>query len=234
MSSPFAQAVSDHHFEEQRGPLRYRDGPETEEHDVSGYLERVDAVPEFARDVDGPLLDMGAGAGRHARAFQEHVDTVAIEPSELLVDVMADLGVDDARVADMFDLRASFDRDTFGAAFSAGTQSGMAGSLQGFRAFLGDLASVTTPDAVAHLDAYDPRHERTRDLIGFREDAAGETAYRLVQYEYDGTLGRPWLFRLFMPDELRRATTGTGWDLRDLAHGDGRWDHTYNVTLEKA
>ncbi|WP_323676754.1 histidine kinase N-terminal 7TM domain-containing protein [Halorubellus sp. PRR65] len=96
-----------------------------------------------------------------------------------------------------------------------------------------DLAYVTTPDATALFGCYDPRHEATRDLIGFRADPANRGAARIVQYEYDDELGEPWLFRLFTPDEVRDAVVGTGWRVADVETGPEGWEHTYSVTLAK-
>lgn len=234
MSNPFARALNDYHFDALRGPLRYRDGDKTEEHGVDGYFEAYDPDdPGWFSAFEGPLLDLGAGAGRHTLYFQDHLETTAIEPTEFLVEVLRDRGVADAREADMFALRDEFDRDRFRSVLCVGTHVGMAGSMAGLRRFLGDLAYVTTPDATVVFDGYDPERAGTRDLIGYREDPAEETAHRIVQYEYDGDLGEPWLFRLFTPAEIRAATVGTGWAIDDLRHPSGDWSHTYNVRLTK-
>lgn len=235
MTDVFARALRDWYHDDMQGSLRYRDGAETVEHDAAGYFESWSPEGEdsFFSDVHGPVLDMGAGAGRHALYCQRHAETTAIEPSDALVDVMRDRGVADARAVDMFSLRETFERDAFRAAYSVGTQAGLAKSVAGLRAFLGDLAHVTTEDATALFDGYDPDHERTRDLIGFRDDPARDGAYRIVQYEYGDHLGEPWLFRLFTRDELRRAITGTGWTIRERRSPEGDWSHTYNVELAK-
>jgi SAM-dependent methyltransferase len=231
----FARALVDFHRDDRQGQLRYRDGDETVEHDVSGYFEPWDArgADSFLETVDGRVLDLGAGAGRQALAVQEGADVVPIEPSDALVAVMRDRGLANATQGDMFSLREGFDRDAFDAAYSVGTQVGLAKSVAGLRAFLDDLAHVTTPDATALFDGYDPGHERTRDLIGFRDDPARGGAYRIVQYEYDDVLGKPWLFRLFTREELREATTGTDWTIREIRSSDGDWRHAYNVHLAK-
>jgi len=235
MTDVFARALRDWYREEFDGPLCYRDGEETESHRVAGYFEEWSPEDDdsYFADVDGPVLDMGAGAGRQALYCQRDAEVVPIEPSEGLVEVMRDCGLADARQANMFTLRESFERDAFESAYSVGTQAGLAKSVAGLRAFLGDLAHVTTPTATALFDGYDPGHERTRDMIGFRDDPARQGAFRFVQYEYDGTLGNPWLFRLYTREELRRATVGTGWEVLDIRSPDGDWSHTYNVELAK-
>lgn len=234
MSDPFSQALSDYHFEALQGPIHYRSGEEVREVSVDGYFEAFDGSEGWMESwLDGPLLDMGAGAGRHALHFQDHFETVAIERSELLVEVMADRGVEDARVADMFALPEHFERDRFRSALAVGTQVGLSRSIAGLREFLNDLAYVTTPDATAVIDGFDPEHERTRDKLDFYDDPAPGLAHRLLQVEYDGTLGEPWLYRLFTPDRIREAVVGSGWEVAEVHYGDDEWDHLFDVALEK-
>lgn len=237
MSDPFPQALHDAHFGDQRGPLLARDGEETVEHSLDAYFSAFEAAegrgPWLESWLDGPLLDAGAGVGRHARYFQDRFETVAIEQSELLVEVMCDRGVEDARVADMFALRDAFQRDRFRSALAIGTQVGLSGSMAGLRRFLCDLAYVTTPDATAVVDGFDPGHETTRSKIDYRSDPAPGLAYRVLQLEYDGTLGEPWLYRLFAPDRFREATVGTAWDVAEVRYGPDEWAHNYQVALEK-
>ena len=238
MTDPFAQAIHDCHFDELAGPLLYRNGEETHEAAVAAvYLDEWEPDGEagdwFESWLDGPLLDMGAGGGRHALYFQEQFETVAIDNSEPLVAVMRDRGVADARLGDMFALRESFERDRFRSALAVGTQLSLARSEAGVTEFLADLAYVTTPNATAVLDCFDPEHERTREMLDFYEDATPGRAYRVLQFEYDGTLGEPWLYRLFTPETLRELTVGTDWRVADVRRGSGEWDHNVNVALEK-
>lgn len=237
MSDPFAQAIHDFHFDEQRGPLVSRRGEETQEHDVDVYFSEYAAEGDdsawFESWLDGPLLDMGAGAGRHALYYQEQFETVAIEQNDLLVEVMDDRGVTDARVADMFSLREAFERDAFESALAVGTQVSLSRSVQGLRQFLGDLAFVTTSDATAVIDGFDPGHETTEGMLDYYADPAQGLAYRVLQFEYDGTLGEPWLYRLFTPERVREAVAGTGWEVAEVKHGPGEWAHNYRVALRK-
>ena len=182
-------------------------------------------------DLGGPVLDMGAGAGRHARYLQEGTETVALDPSEHLVVTMRERGVADARVGDMFALPEGFDRDRFRSAFAIGTQLGLAGSMDGLRAFLSDLAHVTDPDGRAVLDCYDPGAAGTSDLLGFRADPTPGLAHRVMHFEYEGDVGPTLHFRLFAPDRLREACVATRWAVTDVRYGD-EGVH-YRAALEK-
>lgn len=231
---PFGRAIRDYHRGEQDEALVDRDGAETREHPIEEfYFGAFEPESEsgawLTSWLDGPLLDMGAGAGRDTLYFQEHFETVAIEPSASLVETMRDRGVRDARVGDMFTLRESFERDRFQSALAIGTQMGLAGSIQGLRRFLGNLAFVTTPDASAVLDGYDPSHE-SEDLIGYRADPKPGLAHRVLHFEYDGDVGETLHFRLFSPDRVREAAVGTGWAVVECRSDAGY----YRLALTKA
>jgi SAM-dependent methyltransferase len=231
MSDPFAQALYDHHFDELREPLRYRRGERLEEVGIDFYFEAVDLDGSWlASWLDGPVLDMGAGAGRHALALQERYETVAIEQTEQLVDVLRDRGVEDVRLVDMFELRDTFGPDRFESAIALGTQACLSRSVRGLEEFIDDLAHVTTPDGTAVIDGYDPGHEHTREKLDYYEDATEGLAYRILQMEYDGTVGEPWLYRLFTPDRVRDATADTDWAVAEVRYVT---DALYQIALEK-
>ncbi|WP_327052040.1 class I SAM-dependent methyltransferase [Halomicrococcus gelatinilyticus] len=236
MSDPFGRAVRDFHLDEQDEPLVQRDGEETLDHPIERFYFAEFTVDDEASEwlaswVDGPLLDVGAGAGRHALYFQERFETVAVEVSDHLVETMRERGVADARRGDMFALRESFDRDRFRSALVVGTQIGLAGSMQGLRSFLGDLAHVTTPDGTAVVDCYDPDRDEAAELLGYRDDPTPGLAHRVMSFEYEGDVGDALLFRLFSPDRLRAATDGTGWEVAAVRYGD-EGPH-YRAALEK-
>jgi hypothetical protein len=231
---PYGRAIRDHHRDERDGPLFERSGNETREHPIDRFYFTEFTGDDWLESVlKEPLLDMGAGAGRHSLYFQERFETVAIEISEYLVEIMRERGVKDARRSDMFALRDAFGRDRFGSAFAHGTQVGLAGSMAGLRRFLPDLAFVTTPEATAVVDANDPDHERAADLFGYRADPTPGLAYRLYHFEYEGDISEPLLFRLFSPDRFREATIGTGWEVAEIRRGSDGHGHHYRAVLTK-
>lgn len=235
MTDPFGRAVADHHDGTDDEPLVVRDGDRTRDHPIeSFYFDPFDPETPAGRWLTSwvrePLLDVGAGAGRHALVFQETVETVAVDVSEPLVAVMADRGVRDARVADMFALPSVFERDRFGSALVVGTQAGLTGSMQGLRRWLGDLAHVTDADATAVLDSYDPDHDASASLLGYRRDPTPGLAHRVFHFRYEGDVSETLHFRLFSPDRIREATIGTGWVVADIRRGNESY---YRVALTK-
>ena len=233
-TDPYGRAIRDFHRGEQEEPLVDVCGDETREHPIERfYFGEFEGDDWLESRLEGPLLDMGAGAGRHALYFQERFETVAIDVSDHLAETMRERGVEDARRADMFALRESFDRDRFRSAHAHGTQLGLAGSMAGLRRFLGDLAHVTTPDATAVVDANDPDHEDAREIMGHRPDPTPGLAYRVYHFEYGGDRSEPLLFRLFSPDRLREAAIGTGWAVDEIRRGPDGHGQYYRAALEK-
>ena len=133
----------------------------------------------------------------------------------------------------MFALREQFSRDRFGSALANGTQLGLAGSMRGLSAFLGDLGYVTTPDATAVVDCYDPTHPATADLVGYRADPTPGLAHRVMFFEYEGETNPILQLRLFSPDRLREAAVGTGWAVADVVRGSEGNEYHYRAALRK-
>lgn len=217
-SDPFGRGIRDWYRDDLSAPLYTRDGETTREHPIERfYFQGFDPDTEsgrwLTRRLDGPLLDLGAGAGRHSLYFQDRFETVAIEPSDHLVATIRDRGVDDARLGDMFSLREQFDRDRFRAALAIGTQLGLAHSVADVREFLTDLAYVTTEDGTAVLDSYDPRHPDCQAMLGWRTEATEGVGARVFHFEYEDEIGETLLFRFLSPDRFREAVTGTGWTI---------------------
>lgn len=235
MSDPFGRAIRDRVRGEQTEPLLQVDGDSVREHPIDDfYLGERDPEGEYTRwleaHLSGPLLDLGAGAGRDALYFQGRVETVALEASEHLVATMRDRGVERVVLGDMFDLPAAFDRDRFGSVLAYGTQVGLVRSRYRLREFLGDLASVTTDDATAVLDTYDPEETTGEDLLGVRADPEPGMGFRVMHFEYEGDRGETLLFRLFAPEVLERACVGTPWEVAEVRYGEGAH---YTAALSK-
>lgn len=236
MPDAFGRAIRDWHRGEQDEPLLQRDGEEFIEHPIEAYyFGDFDADSDYGTWLqswlDGPLLDLGAGAGRDALHFQERFETVAIEVSDDLVETMETRGVEDARRGDMFELREQFEPGRFQSALAIGTQMCLAGSMQGLRAFLADLAYVTTPDATAVLHSYDPSTDGVEDMLGFRDDPTPGLAHRVQWFEYEDQVDEVLYFRLFSPDRLREAAEATGWKIREIRRPHD--SASYRAALEK-
>jgi len=241
MADPFGCAIRDHHRGVRTDPLWAIDGEERVDHPIEAYYfegrDPEGTVTRWLEDrLGGPFLDLGAGAGRDALYFQDRMETVAVEVSAHLVEVMDDRGVRDPRRGDMFELPSAFEANRFRSVRAAGTQLGLVRSGGRLRAFLDDLARVTTPDATAILDNYDPDRlagngDDEADLLGYRPVPEPGLGFRAFHFEYEGDRGRTLLFRLFSPDRLRAACSGTDWRVREARHFD---EVRYDAVLTKS
>ncbi len=238
MADPFGEAILDHARDERDEPLLQRDGEQEIEHPIEGlYFGGVEADADhfswLADRVEGPLLDVGAGAGRHALYFQEDYETVAVEVSDPLVTTMEERGVEDARRGDLFELTDDFEVYRFRTAFVIGTQLGLGTSMQGVREVLGDLATITTDDATAIVDSYDPSDPEAEEMLGRRDDSTPGAAFRVMHFEYEGVIGETLLFRVFDADWLREATSETPWTVEDVQQHEDWGMGYYRAALTK-
>lgn len=238
-SDPFGRAIHDHQRGELAEPLVQRDGEVVCEHPIEeNYFGEYD--PDSERGVfeaswlDGPLLDIGAGAGRDTLYFQAQFETVAIDVSEQLIETMRGRGVADARYGDLFSLREAFEEDRFQSVLSYGTQMGLVGSVQGLRRFLGDLAHITRSTGTAVIDCYDPDRTEIEGLLGYRADPTPGLAHRVLHFEYEGDVGETLLFRLFSPDRVREAAVGTGWIVTEIRRDPSDRAFHYQAALTKS
>ncbi|TYL39736.1 methyltransferase type 11 [Natronococcus pandeyae] len=240
-ADPLGRAMRDY----QRGTLgtlRYRDGATTQDGRVAEYYfespehwadERI-AVLERIANRDGPVLDVGCGAGQYACWLQERgLEVTGIDASPHAVEAAREQGLENARVMDMFDL--TFDPGRFATVQVFGTQLGLAASFAGVRELLGSVARITDEDGVAVVDNYDP-NAIADDLLGYRPDPRDGVAHRCFHLEYEPndeseTVVGPTLhFLLFGPDRLADATIGTPWRVADIV----REERTYVAVLEKS
>lgn len=237
-ADPLGRAMYDHLTGRPAGELIYRDGGDIELHDVAGTYftdpEEWSATwQQRLASLDGPVLDVGCGTGNYTTWLADRGrEVVGIDSSPHAIQTTRHRGLQNAVVMDMFDL--GFDRDLFAAVLVVGTQSGLAGSLPGVRAFLSDLARITTPDGTVIVDSYDPADLDSESFIGYRSDPRTGVARRTFHFEYDRPngqreVGRNLSFVLFSPDRLRDVLVGTPWHLSAV------WPQStyYRARLEK-
>lgn len=230
--------MDDHQRGERGGELVYRDGEDVEVHDVGDayFTPPKDWSTDWKRrldELDGPVLDVGCGAGTNARWLEDGGrEVVAIDVSPNAVRAGRSRGLEDVRVMDMFEL--DFPRDRFRSVLAKGTQIGLAGSLPGVRALLSDLAWISDEAGIAIVDSYDPSELDPETFIGYRPDPRVGIARRTFHFEYrrpDGEreVGRTLSFVLFGPERLRDVLVGTPWVLADV------WPREayYRARLEK-
>ena len=142
---------------------------------------------------EGPVLDLGAGAGRAALHFQDRgVDVTAVESSAGAAEVCRRRGVRDVRISDLNDPPS--DRRWRAVLLLCGNL-GLGGTWDGNRTLLRRLAELTDPGAVLVGDSVT---SDGRDELGLR-----------IRY---GDLITPWWRqRNVASHEIAALVDGTGW-----------------------
>ena len=162
----------------------------------------------------GPVLDLGAGAGRASLHLQAlGLEVCAVESSAGAAEVCRRRGVRDVRVGDLND-PPSIDGGWQGVLLLCGNL-GLGGTWKGNRALLHRLAEVCAPGAVLIGDSVEDSTEGLRLRI-----RAGENV-------------TPWWSqRNVRSTELPALVEGTGWTIDRQLVDDGGFDHA--VCLRRA
>jgi len=162
--------------------------------------------------TSGPVLDLGAGAGRHSLLMQDlGFQVTAIDISPAAVDVCRRRGVRDARVADLTDPPTD---QRWRAVLLMCGNLGLAGGWAETRNLLARLAEICADDAVIVADSVDPTDATGTDAGSTTNaDPGGRPAPVTLRLRY-GSLISPWVRLLNVPFvDAEPLVEGTGWRL---------------------
>ena len=244
LADPLGRALLDH-LQGTAGRLVYRDGPAVQDGSVEQFYFRPpeewagETVADLERLADaGAVLDVGCGAGQHLTWLQDRTaDAIGVDVSRRAVATARQRGARQAVVGDMHEL--PFDDGRFQALHCVGTQLGLGGSLAGIAALLAEFARVSTDDAVAIVDSYDPRR-LDEDFFGYRPDPRDGVSHRCFHLEYEReswpagrrAVGRTLHFLCCSPERLGEIVAETPWQVRSVRHTEPREIH-YRALLDR-
>lgn len=163
--------------------------------------------------VQGRVLDIGCGAGRHALWLQERGhEVVAVDVSPHAVEVCRLRGVRDARVLDLAEIDNRL--GTFDTVLMMCGNFGLNGTPLRTRRFLRRLHQVTAPDAAILADTVDSQTSMRPEALEYqrvnvaRGRMPGQVTIRL-RYR---TLATPWFDLLTVSRaEMTEVAEGAGW-----------------------
>ena len=185
---------------------------------------------EAVRLCRGRVLDVGAGSGCHSLEIMKRgLDVVAIDISELSVEVMKDRGVD-ARTVDFFD--KSFD-EKFDTILMAMNGIGIVGKVERLSEFFMRAKQLLAPDGQILLDSSDIKYVFENEDGSFDIDLAagyyGELDYRM---QYRGIKGETfdWLYIDF--DTLSMYAEQFGLVCAKCVDGE-HYDYLARLTVRK-
>ena len=185
---------------------------------------------EAVRLCRGRVLDVGAGSGCHSLEIMKRgLDVVAIDISELSVEVMKERGVD-ARTVDFFD--KSFD-EKFDTILMAMNGIGIVGKVERLSEFFMRAQQLLAPDGQILLDSSDIKYVFENEDGSFDIDLAagyyGELDYRM---QYRGIKGETfdWLYIDF--DTLSMYAEQFGLVCEKCVDGE-HYDYLARLTVRK-
>jgi cyclopropane fatty-acyl-phospholipid synthase-like methyltransferase len=175
------------------------------------------------REVKGPVLDIGCGAGRVGLYLQEkNIRYTGIDISSLAVQTCKLRGLDDVHVmpADAIQLG----RSDFNSVVMFGNNFGILGNEEKTAQMLKQLYRVTTPNAKVYAQSRDVRktdkpvhlayHQRNRE----RSWPIGQVTLKI---EYQGNETDWWNLLMSTPEEMDSIARRGGWYLeKTIGAGD--------------
>lgn len=176
-------------------------------------------------EARGRILDAGAGAGCISLFLQNEMghEVTAIDIAPHLVEIMRELGVQDARQGDIFDLKG----EQFDTILLLMNGIGFVGHLEGLDRFLEHAKTLLAPGGQILFDSSDLKYADIDGADFTGEDSAyyGEVWYQL---EYKGMKGEPYYWLYVDPVTLRERAEAAGYAVEILLEGE---DGYYFVRL---
>lgn len=225
---PLARAMQDFHDGRLEAYIRVESDIWCPEDTSAASYYRPDSLPLDTLDLEalrlcrGRVLDIGAGAGRHAIELQRRgLSVVAIDISAAAVGLMRQRGVESARCADFFALRP--DARGFETLLLMMHGVGFVGTLEGLGRFL-DMAKAhmtagaqilcDSADLLTSLDADELEEIEARRQQG---SYLGEVEFRL---EYRGVKGASYQWLFVDPTTLTQIADQHGYQCEVVARAD--------------
>ncbi len=217
-TEPLAAALRDHHRTGR--PRRVRavraDGVfftiETEEYfTLDGSLAELDGLS--LDRCRGRVLDVGAGAGRHALALQERgLEVVAIDLSPICVSLCKERGVRDARTLDVMTLDSERPLGRFDTIFFGMQTIGVAGGVASLGQLLTRLRNCLEPAGELIVDSSALREA----WEGNEEDRSPSRGEIVLSMRYRGWRGEcfPWVY--LAEADLADVAVGAGFEMETL------------------
>jgi SAM-dependent methyltransferase len=165
-------------------------------------------------DIDGPILDLGCGAGRHALLLQAHGQSVVgIDNSPGAIEVCRRRGVRDVRLADLL---SPPDDQRWGPVLLMCGNVGLDGGWDETSRLLVRLHELCRPGALLVADSVDPTQNDDPQSVAYREGKRasgrheGEVRLRL---RFGERVTPFWNLLNLAPSDVERLIARTGWHL---------------------
>jgi SAM-dependent methyltransferase len=172
--------------------------------------------------VEGRVLDVGCGAGRHSLYLQKKgFDVLGIDVSPLVIKVCRLRGLKKAEVMAIED--ADFKLDSFDRIIMMGNNFGLFGGFKKARELLRKFHEMTSEKALIIAETRDPyktdnaAHLRYHKLNKIKGRMGGQVKIRNRFREY---VGRWFDYLMVSKEEMREILKGTGWKTRQFINSE--------------
>lgn len=191
-------------------------------HYFSGYESWYPQLQTVLDDVEGKILDVGCGAGRHSLYLQQRgLDVFATDVSPRALRICEERGIKQTEVcsiAELNNLGSEFD-----VVLLLGNNLGLLGDIETGRGILKMIHAVTSKGGVVIGDTRDP-HQTEREEDGQyhqnnREN--GRLPGHITLRSRHRKLAGPWFdYFFYTRDELEEMANGSGWKVREFIDYD--------------
>ena len=163
----------------------------------------------------GRVLDVGAGAGRHALAFQERgCEVTAIDVSPICTALCRERGVIDARTVDIMRLDRDEPMGQFDSIFFGMQTIGVAGGTKPLEELLRRLRKSLAPGGELLVDSSALREA----WEGGEEEDSHHRGEIVLSTRYRGWRGDPFPWLYLAEEELAEVANRAGYEMESLAH----------------
>lgn len=192
--------------------------------EISRYFQTFEEWPALSKhvlcEVQGRILDIGAGAGRHSLYFQNSgYEVFAIENSPLAVEVMKRRNIRKVYLGNINNLPdLNFPFNSFNSVLLMFNNFGLGGSQAATVKWLKDLRSITASNAKIFSVGVDPSKTDNPKHIKYNEYLSKKKRIGRIKLliKYNGFIG-PWYY-LFMvpPEKMAKIVAEAGWQIEKI------------------
>lgn len=197
------------------------------------YPDWEDFEKEILKYVQGRVLDIGAGAGRHTLYLQEQgFEVHAIDISPLAIEVMKQRDVKNAYLMDLRKL--DFPEKYFGSILMMFNNFGLAGSIPATEKLLKVLSGISTSKARIITTIRNPYKTDDSAHLAYHEKNRKQgrpSGQIIIRVEYKGEIGDWFSLLMVSPEELKELIKDTGWFILKLIEPEQGGN--YGAVLEK-
>jgi len=200
----------------------YRDDGHFENLYVKGYFSQYDEfgslIQEALSYVEGKVLDVGCGTGKHALYLQSlGIDVVGLDISPNATQVCKNRGLKKCVAASA--LHLPFESETFDTIIMMGNNFGIAGTLPETQRMLINFHKLLGANGTIIAHSIDPTLTNNPEHLAYHERnrkrglPIGQVKIKLEYKE----IVTPWLYLLLVtPEEMKKLAEETGWRFDQL------------------